>query len=180
MGALEQIVRSGRALYVGISSYSAEETLQAEKILSELGIHMLIHQPSYNMFDRWIEDGLLDVLAQKGIGCIVFSPLAQGLLTNRYLKDIPSDSRAAKPGTYLSRDDVSSQMLEKVRCLSQLAQRRGQSIAQMAISWVLRNPTVTSALFGASRPQQVQEIVGALDHLNWAETEIQAVEDCVK
>lgn len=180
MGALEQIVRSGRALYVGISSYSAQETLKAEKILSELGIHLLIHQPSYNMFDRWIEDGLLDVLAQKGIGCIVFSPLAQGLLTNRYLKDIPSDSRAAKSGTYLSQDDVSAQTLAKVHCLSQIAQQRGQSMAQMAITWVLRNPTVTSALFGASRPQQIQEIVGALDHLYWTEAELQAVEACLK
>lgn len=180
MGALEQIVRSGRALYVGISSYSAEETFMAEKILSEMGIHLMIHQPSYNMFDRWIEAGLLDVLAQKGIGCIVFSPLAQGLLTNRYLKDIPGDSRAAKPGTYLSRDDISAQMVEKVRCLHQIAQQRNQSMAQMAISWVLRNPTVTSALFGASRPQQIREIVGALDHLNWTEAELQAVEACLK
>jgi L-glyceraldehyde 3-phosphate reductase len=180
MGALEQIVRSGRALYVGISSYSAEETLMAEKILSEMDIHLMIHQPSYNMFDRWIEAGLLDVLAQKSIGCIVFSPLAQGLLTNRYLKDIPDDSRAAKPGTYLNQDDISAQMVEKVRCLHQIAQQRNQSMAQMAISWVLRNPTVTSALFGASRPQQIREIVGALDHLNWTEAELQAVEACLK
>jgi L-glyceraldehyde 3-phosphate reductase len=180
MGALEQIVRSGKALYVGISSYSAEETRRAVEILTGMGIHLLIHQPSYNMFDRWIEDGLLDVLAEKKVGCIVFSPLAQGLLTSRYLKDIPQDSRAATPGTYLKQGDVSEQTLRKVHCLNKIAESRGQTMAQMAIAWVLRNPAVTSALFGASRPQQIEELAGALDHLEWTEEELSRVEGCLR
>ncbi len=180
MGALEQIVRSGRALYVGISSYSAQETQKAVDILTSMGIRLLIHQPSYNMFDRWIEDGLLDTLAKNGVGCIVFSPLAQGLLTNRYLQDIPVDSRAAKANTYLQREDISEAKIRKVQCLNQIARERGQSMAQMAIAWVLRNPTVTSALFGSSKPQQVLDIVAALENLDWSEAELQAIENCLR
>lgn len=179
MGALEQIVRSGRALYVGISSYEPEETRQAIEILAGLGIHMLIHQPSYNLFDRWIEDGLLEVLEQKGVGCIVFSPLAQGLLTDKYLQDIPPDSRAGKSETYLSEEKVTVEAVNKVSCLKGIAQQRGQSMAQMAIAWVLRKPAVTSALFGASQVSQVEEIVGALNNLEWTEEQLGAVERCL-
>jgi L-glyceraldehyde 3-phosphate reductase len=179
MGALEQIVRSGKALYVGISSYPPEMTRQAVEILEGMGIHLLIHQPSYNMFDRWIEDGLLDVLEKYEVGCIVFSPLAQGLLTDKYLKEIPPDSRAAKPDTYLSQEDVTEQVLRKVRSLNEIAQQRGQSMAQMAIAWVLRKPVITSAVFGASRVEQVEDIVGALDNLEWTEEELGVVESCL-
>ena len=161
MGALDYIVRSGRALYAGISSYSAEQTRQAAGILRQLGTPLLIHQPSYNMLDRWIETGLLDVLDEEGIGCIVFSPLAQGLLTDRYLESIPQDSRAGKPGTYLSREDVSATVIEKVRRLNELAAQRGQTMAQMSIAWDLRHLAVTSALIGASRPGQIDDAVGA-------------------
>jgi L-glyceraldehyde 3-phosphate reductase len=179
MGALEQIVRSGKALYVGISSYPPEMTHRAIEILKGMGIRLLIHQPSYNMLDRWIEDGLLDMLEQEGVGCIVFSPLAQGLLTQKYLKEIPPDSRAAKPDTFLSREDVTEQVLRKVHCLNEIAQQRGQSMAQMAIAWVLRKPVITSAVFGASRVEQVEDIVGALDNLEWTEEELAAVESCL-
>lgn len=176
MGALDYIVRSGRALYVGISMYSADETRRAAGILRELGTPLLIHQPSYNLFDRWIEGGLLEVLEQEGLGCIVFSPLAQGLLTNRYLKDIPADSRAGKPGTYLQREEVTADILSKVRRLEALALRRGQSLAQMAIAWVLRNPVVTSALVGASRPAQITEVVGALRNREFSAEELADIE----
>lgn len=176
MGALDHIVRSGKALYAGISSYSAEETRKAISILQDLGTPLLIHQPSYNMFDRWVEDGLLDVLAEAGAGCIVFSPLAQGLLTDRYLQRIPEDSRAARPGEALNREDVTKEVVEKVRRLNEIAQQRGQSMAQMAIAWVLRNPVVTSALFGASRPKQIQDVVGALQNLEFSVEELAAID----
>jgi len=176
MGALDYIVRSGRALYAGISSYSAEETRLAAGILGRLGTPLLIHQPSYNMFDRWIEDGLLDVLAEQGIGCIVFSPLAQGLLTDRYLESIPPDSRAGKPGTYLSREDVSTDVIAKVQRLNAIARQRGQSMAQLSIAWDLRHPAVTSALIGASRPEQIDDAVGALHNLEFSQEELSAIE----
>ncbi len=162
MGALDFIVRSGRALYAGISMYSAEETRRAAKILRELGTPCLIHQPSYSMLDRWIEEGLTDALAEQGIGCIVFSPLAQGLLTDRYLNGIPADSRAAKPHGALDREDVTEETLAKVRRLNEIAKNRGQSMAQLAIAWVLRNPVITSALIGASRPEHIESAVAAL------------------
>ncbi|HEX9019480.1 MAG TPA: aldo/keto reductase, partial [Anaerolineaceae bacterium] len=146
MGALDYIVRSGRALYAGISSYSPEQTRQAAQILKQLGTPCLIHQPVYSMFNRWIEDGLTDVLDTEGIGCIAFSPLAQGLLTNRYLKDIPADSRAGKSGTFLRPDQVTQDKISRVQQLNQIAQARGQTMAEMAIAWVLRRPVVTSAL----------------------------------
>jgi L-glyceraldehyde 3-phosphate reductase len=176
MGALDHIVRSGKALYVGISSYSADETRKAIDILKEFGTPLLIHQPSYNLFDRWIEDGLLDVLRESGIGCIVFSPLAQGLLTNRYLKDIPKDSRAGKGRESLSSQDVTSEVIEKVRRLGELAQQRGQSMAQMAIAWVLRNPVVTSALIGASRPEQIDDVVATIRNLAFSDDELNRID----
>lgn len=176
MGALDYIVRSGRALYVGISSYSADETQKAIDTLRGMGTPLLIHQPSYNMFDRWIEDGLLDVLGKEGVGCIVFSPLAQGLLTNRYLKDIPKDSRAAKGRESLSREDVSDEVIRKVCLLSQIAQQRGQSMAQISIAWVLRHPVVTSAVFGASRIEQIQEIVAVQQNLDFSTEELAAID----
>lgn len=176
MGALDFIVRSGRALYVGISSYAAEETRRAARLMREMGTPLLIHQPSYNMFDRWIEAGLLEALEQEGLGCIVFSPLAQGLLTNRYLHDIPADSRAGKPGTYLPREIVTEELRTKVRRLDAIARRRDQSLAQMAIAWVLRNPVVTSALVGASRPAQITELVGALRNLAFSAEELADIE----
>jgi len=177
MGALDYIVRSGRALYAGVSSYSAERTRQAARILRDIGTPLLIHQPSYNMLDRWIEEGLLDVLAGEGIGCIVFSPLAQGLLTDRYLDHIPEDSRAAKPSTYLTRQDIHEEVVGKVRRLNEIARQRGQSMAQMSIAWDLRNPTVTSALIGASRPEQIDQAVGALKNLDFSSEELDAIED---
>ena len=177
MGALDAIVRSGRALYAGISSYSAEQTVQAARVLREMGTPLLIHQPSYNMLDRWVEAGLLGVLGEEGIGCIVFSPLAQGLLTDRYLERIPEDSRAAKPGTYLNREDVSEEVVGKVRRLNEIAKQRGQSMAQMSIAWVLRNPTVTSALIGASRPRHIDEAVEALQNLDFSTEELIAIEN---
>jgi L-glyceraldehyde 3-phosphate reductase len=176
MGALDAIVRSGKALYAGISSYNPEQTRRAAEILKELGTPCLIHQPSYNMFNRWVEDGLLDVLEEKGIGCIVFSPLAQGLLTNRYLKDIPTDSRAGKPNTFLKAEQVTEERINRVRKLNEIAQARGQSMAEMAIAWVLRHPIVTSALIGASRVQQIDDIVGALKNLTFSDEELAKIE----
>ncbi len=165
MGALDFAVRSGRALYAGISNYDANQTRQAVKILRSLGTPCLIHQPRYNMFDRWIENGLLDVLAEEGVGCICYSPLAQGLLTDRYLQGIPADSRAARPRSFLRPDQVSEEKLSKVRRLDALARRRGQSMAQLALAWVLRYPGMTSALIGASRVSQVEDAVATLKNL---------------
>ncbi len=176
MGALDQIVRSGRALYAGISNYNPEQTRRAVKIMCDLGTPLLIHQPNYSMFDRWIEDGLTDVLEEQGIGCIVFSPLAQGLLTNRYLKGIPEDSRAGRPTGFLRPDDITEENVSKARKLNELAQARGQTLAQMAIAWVLRKPAVTSALVGASRPQQVLDDIHALENLSFSPEELQSIE----
>ncbi len=176
MGALDYIVRSGRALYAGISSYNPEQTRRAADILQELGTPCLIHQPSYSMFNRWVEDGLLDVLEEKGIGCIAFSPLAQGLLTDRYLNEIPPDSRAAKPNTFLRRDQVTEERIGKVRRLNEIAQSRGQTMAEMAIAWVLRRPVVNSALIGASRIQQIDDIVGALKNLSFSPEELDKID----
>jgi L-glyceraldehyde 3-phosphate reductase len=176
LGALDYIVRSGRALYVGISMYPPDRTRQAAKILCELGTPCLIHQPNYSLFDRWIEGGLLDVLKDEGIGCIVFSPLEQGILTDRYLKGIPTDSRAGKPDTYLDKEDVTEVKLSKVRKLNEIAQNRGQSLAQMALAWVLRQPTVTSALVGASRVSQIEDSVTTLNRLDFSQEELSAIE----
>jgi L-glyceraldehyde 3-phosphate reductase len=176
MAALDHIVRCGKALYAGISSYDPEQTRRAAKILRELGSPCLIHQPSYNMFNRWIEDGLLDVLEEEGIGCIVFSPLAQGLLTDRYLDGIPADSRAAKPHGYLSRSDITEERLVKIRNLNEMAQARGQTLAQMALAWNLRHPAMTSVLVGASRTRQIEDNVAALEKLEFTEEELQAID----
>jgi L-glyceraldehyde 3-phosphate reductase len=177
MGALDHIVRSGKALYVGISSYTADQTRQAAKTLKALGTPCLIHQPRYSMFDRWIEGDLLAVLREEGIGCIVFSPLAQGLLTDKYLKGIPVDSRASKPHGFLKREQITDDKLAKVRRLQALALARGQTLAQMALAWVLRHSEVTSALIGASRREQIDDAVGALKNLNFAGEELQSIEN---
>jgi L-glyceraldehyde 3-phosphate reductase len=176
MGALDFAVRSGRALYAGISSYSAEQTRQAVRILKDLGTPCLIHQPRYNMFDRWVEDGLLDVLDSEGIGAIAFSPLNQGLLTNKYLNGIPEDSRAAKDhADSLSNDDV-GKTLDKVNQLNQIAQQRGQTLAQLAVNWLLRFPTITSVLIGASKVSQIDDIVAGLSNITFSDDELSAIE----
>jgi L-glyceraldehyde 3-phosphate reductase len=180
MGALDFIVRSGRALYAGISSYSPEQTQEAARIMRSLGTPPLIHQPSYSMFNRWIEDGLTDVLEEEGIGCIVFSPLAQGLLTNKYLQGIPEDSRAGKPHGFLRPEHITDEAIDQVRRLNEIAERRGQTLAQMAIAWVLRLPAVTSALVGTSRPQQVDDCVNALDNLDFTAEELNDIEAILK
>ena len=176
MGALDFVVRSGRALYAGISSYSADQTSRAAKILRDLGTPCLIHQPVYNMFNRWVEQGLLSVLEEDGIGCIAFSPLAQGLLTNKYLSGIPGDSRAAKPHGFLKPGEITKERLAKVRKLNDIAASRGQSLAQMAIAWVLRHKGVTSALIGANRVIHVEECVAALDKVEFSDEELRSIE----
>ena len=180
MGALDSAVRQGKALYVGISSYPPDETRRASKILRDLGTPCLIHQPSYNMFARRIEDGLLDVLDEEDIGCIVFSPLAQGQLTGRYLDGIPAGSRAGKTARVWLTPEKVNNNLHKVRRLNKIAQRRGQSLAQMAIAWVLRKPRITSALIGVSRVEQLADNLAALEKLSFAEEELQAIETILK
>lgn len=177
MGALDSAIRQGKSLYVGISSYPPEQTRQAARILRELGTPCLIHQPSYNMFDRWIEDDLLDVLEQEGIGCIVFSPLAQGLLTDRYLTGIPEGARATKTDrVWLTKDDV-KKSLDKVRKLNELARNRDQKLAQMALAWVLRQPQVTSAVIGASSVAQLETNLAALSKLEFSDEELQTIDN---
>jgi L-glyceraldehyde 3-phosphate reductase len=177
MGALDTAVRSGRALYAGISNYQPEATRQAALILADLGTPCLIHQASYSMFNRWIEGGLLKTLDEQGMGCICFSPLAQGQLTNRYLGgQIPADSRAGKPGTFLRAEQITQEKLAKVRALNELAHARGQTMAQMALAWVLRHEVVTSALVGASKVGQIEDSVGALENLAFDDEELQAIE----
>ena len=176
LGALDFIVRSGRALYAGISNYPAELAAQAAKIMRGLGTPLLIHQPSYSMFNRWVEGGLLDTLQAEGMGCIAFSPLAQGLLTDRYLQGIPEGSRASKPHGFLRPSQITEDKLDKVRRLNALAQARGQTLAQMALAWVLRHPGLTAALVGASRVAQIEDAVAALNNLKFADEELQAIE----
>ncbi|MEI2609880.1 MAG: L-glyceraldehyde 3-phosphate reductase [Candidatus Promineifilaceae bacterium] len=176
MGALDYAVRSGRALYVGISSYSAEQTRQAVAILKSLGTPCLIHQPNYHLFDRWIEHGLLDVLRQEGVGSIVFSPLAQGLLTNKYLHGIPDGSRASKAHGFLRPEHITDAKIAKVQKLNELAQSRGQTMAQLALAWVLRHPEVNSALIGASKVSQIEDAVATLNRLTFSGDELQAIE----
>lgn len=176
MMALDHIVRSGRALYVGISSYNSKRTREAQAILKELGTPCLIHQPSYSMINRWIEeDGLLDTLEDLGIGSIVFSPLSQGMLTNKYLNGIPEDSRAAQ-GKSLQSQFLSDSNIETIRSLNAIAEQRGQTLAQMALAWVLRKGRVTTALIGASRPSQVKDCAGALDNLDFTDAELQEID----
>ena len=176
MGALDFAVRSGRALYVGISSYSADDTRRAAEMLDELGTPCLIHQPRYSMFDRWVEKDLLDVLEKRGIGCIAFSPLAQGLLTNRYLRDIPPDSRAGKPHGYLRPNEITPERRAQIVALDEIAAARGQSLAQLAINWVLRDERMTSAIIGASRVSQLEENLAALSAAPLTKEELRRID----
>jgi L-glyceraldehyde 3-phosphate reductase len=175
MGALDTAVRRGKALYAGISSYSAQRTREAAAIMRDLGTPLLIHQPSYSLLNRWIEPELLDVLGDDGIGCIVFSPLAQGMLTTKYLDGVPEDSRAAQGGSF-SKDLLTDENLTHVRALNEMAKARGQSLAQMALAWTLRDPRVTSTLVGASSVAQLEENVGALEQLSFSDDELEAID----
>lgn len=176
MSALDHVVRSGKALYAGISSYSPDRTQEAARILRSLGTPCLIHQPRYSMFDRWVEDGLLTVLREERIGSIFFSPLAQGLLTDKYLTGIPADSRAAKPHGFLKREQVTEDKLSKARRLQEVANKRSQTLAQMALAWVLRHPESTSALIGASHREQIDDAVGTLRNLKFEREELDVIE----
>jgi L-glyceraldehyde 3-phosphate reductase len=180
MSALDYIVRSGRALYVGLSNYKPEQTRQAAQILKSLGTPCLIHQPSYSMFNRWVEDGLLNVLEDEGIGCIAFSPLAQGLLTDKYLRGIPEGSRASKPHGFLKPANITDEKLAKVKRLNDMANSRGQTLAQLALAWVLRHAGMTSVLIGASRVSQIDDAVGTLNNRSLSDTELQTVETILK
>jgi L-glyceraldehyde 3-phosphate reductase len=175
MGALDTAVRQGKALYAGISSYSPAKTQEAAAILHGLGTPLLIHQPSYSMLNRWVEDGLLDVLGELGVGCIVFSPLAQGMLTDKYLNGVPSDSRAAQNGSF-SPDLLSDEALARIRALNEIAQQRGQSLAQLALAWTLRDPRVTSTLIGASSVNQLEANVASLERLDLSDDELAAID----
>ncbi len=180
MGALDQIVRQGKALYVGVSQYSPELTAKAAKILKALGTPFIIHQPRYNMLDRWIEEGLLDTLETEGLGSIAFSPLAQGLLTSKYLKNIPEDSRAAIEGGYLDKGQITPILLNKVQELNEIARDRGQSLAQMSIAWLLRDSRVTSILVGASKVSQLKENIAAIENLEFSKEELDHIENVLK
>ncbi len=180
MTALDHAVRSGKALYVGVSSYKPAETRRAAAILRSLGTPCLIHQPSYNLLNRWIEEELLDVLEQEGIGCIAFCPLAQGVLTSRYLQGVPIGSRASKPHSFLKQNTLTPDLLQKVRKLDGIARQRGQTLAQMALAWVLRRPAVTSALIGASLPSQLEENVQALSAPPFSGEELDAIDGALK
>jgi L-glyceraldehyde 3-phosphate reductase len=179
MGALDAAVRQGKALYVGISSYPPEQTEAAAQILSRLGTRLLIHQPPYSMFNRWIESGLLDTFGRLDIGCIVFSPLAQGLLTDRYLESVPPGSRASQPGT-LDRSQLGDDTLAKVRALQELARRRGQTMAQLALAWTLRDPRVTSTLIGASSVAQLEQNVATIERLGFSSDELEEIEKILR
>ncbi|WP_205499940.1 L-glyceraldehyde 3-phosphate reductase [Rufibacter psychrotolerans] len=176
MGALDAIVRQGKALYVGISNYETPEATRAIQILRELGTPCLIHQPKYSMLVRWVEESLLDLLEREGVGCIPFSPLAQGLLTNKYLKGIPAESRAAKPHGFLKEEEITPSRVEQMRQLDALAQERGQSLAQMALAWLLKDPRVTSVLIGASTPAQLTDSLQCLHHTQFSEDELAQIE----
>ena len=176
MGALDHIVRSGKALYVGISNYKPEQAKKAFQILKDLGTPCLIHQPSYSMMNRWIEDGLTDVLREEKVGCICFSPLQGGLLTDRYLNGIPADSRAGHDPRFLKPDAITEEKLVKIRALNEVASQRGQKLSQMALQWVLRDEVVTSALIGASRPQQILDNLQAIHGPAFTEEELRAID----
>lgn len=180
MMALDHVVRQGKALYIGISNYGVEETQQAISVLKELDTPLLIHQPAYSMLNRWVEDGLTDLLQEEGAGAIAFVPLAQGLLTSRYLNGIPNDSRALKPNSFLNEGDVSEEVLQKVSKLKGIAEERGQSLAQMALAWVLRGGKITSALIGASKVSQIEENVAALQNLEFSEDELKLIDDILR
>lgn len=180
MMALDHIVRSGKALYVGVSNYSPEKTAEAAAILRSLGTPLLIHQPSYSMLNRTVENGLLDVLEEEGIGSMAFMPLAQGLLTNKYLNGVPNDSRAASPSVFLNENNITPEALRKIRALNQMAAARGQSLAQFALAWVLRGGRVTSALIGASKVSQIEDNVAALNNLEFSKEELDRIEAILK
>ncbi len=176
MGALDTAVRQGKALYAGISQYNPEQTREAVRVLKDLGTPCLIHQPVYNMFNRWVEDGLLDVLEEEGIGCIPFSPLAQGLLTVKYLNGIPENSRAAKPHGFLTVDRITNELLAQVSTLNEIAEKRGQKLAQMALSWILKDKRITTVLIGASNVSQIEDAVEAVKNTTFTEEELAAIE----
>jgi len=180
MMALDQIVKSGKALYAGISSYNPEQSQKAIDILKELGTPCLVHQPSYSMFNRWVEDGLLDVLGINGVGSVVFSPLFQGLLTNKYLNGIPEGSRASKADSYLQSSDITPEKINKVKKLNKVAETRGQTMAQMALSWVLRDKRVTSVIIGASKVSQIEDAVGILGKLEFTPEELTLIEEILR
>ena len=180
MGALDHLVRQGKALYVGISQYSAEDTLKATKILKDLGTPCLIHQPRYNMLERWVENGLLDVLENEGVGAIAFSPLNQGILTDKYLNGFPEDSRAVKDGRYLKTEQIDKELISKMKQLNKIAISRGQSLAQMAISWLLKDNRITSVLVGASKSEQLLDSLKALDNLAFSSENLKQIEAILK
>jgi L-glyceraldehyde 3-phosphate reductase len=177
MSALDLIVRQGKALYVGVSNYRAEEAAKALQILRRLGTPCVIHQPKYSMFERWVEDGLLDLLGEEGVGCIPFSPLAQGLLTDKYLKGIPADSRAAKPTGFLQEDQVTGERVDKIKRLNELAIKRDQTLAQMALAWILRDKRITSVLIGVSRPAQLTDSLQCLNNTWFTAEELQLIDN---
>jgi len=178
--ALHSIVQQGKALYVGISQYSATDTAKAYKILKEMGTPLLIHQPRYSMMDRWVEKGLTNTLGKLGVGAIAFSPLEQGILTSKYLKGFPKNSRAIKDGRYLSKDHISKSLIAKIKKLNDIAAKRNQSMAQMAISWLLKDERITSILVGVSSPKQLIENVGSLENLKFSKRELAAIEKILK
>jgi L-glyceraldehyde 3-phosphate reductase len=180
MAALDQVVRQGKALYAGISNYKVPEARQAIAILRRLGTPCLIHQPSYSMFNRWVEGGLLDLLEAEGVGSIAFSPLARGLLTDRYLEGIPADSRAAGPSTFLTPEEITEQARRKIRRLNDIAAARGQSLAQMALAWVLREGSMASALIGASKVEQIEQNVAALSNLEFSADELRRIDSVLQ
>nr|MBI1230143.1 L-glyceraldehyde 3-phosphate reductase [Cytophagales bacterium] len=180
MGALDLLVRQGKALYVGISQYNAEETAKAAKILKSLGTPCLIHQPRYSMLDRWVEGGLLDVLEQEGIGSIAFSPLEQGVLTGKYLQGFPEDSRAVKDGRYLKPDSITPELLKKIQALNELAEERGQTLAQMAVAWLLKDPRITTVLVGVSKVSQLIDNVNSIKVLAFSEDELVRIDSILK
>ena len=180
MMALDQIVRSGKALYAGISSYGPEESQKAFQILKELGTPCLVHQPSYSMFNRWVEDGLLDVLETHGVGSVVFSPLFQGLLTDKYIQGIPEGSRASKPNSFLSTADINEENITKIKALNEIAKSRGQKMSQLALAWVLRDERVTSVIIGASKVSHIEDAVGIQQNLHFTNEELTAIEHILR
>lgn len=180
MNALDHIVRQGKALYVGLSNYKTEEMRKAVEILNRLGTPCLIHQPKYSMFERWIEESLLDLLEQKGIGCIPFSPLAQGLLTNKYIKGIPEGSRAAKSHGFLQKSEVTDEKIQKIKNLNELAIKRGQSLAQMALSWIMKDKRITSVLIGASSVEQLLDSLDSIKNQHFTVDELQTIEEILQ
>jgi L-glyceraldehyde 3-phosphate reductase len=180
MATLDLVVRQGKALYVGLSNYKPEEAAKAIGILRQLGTPCLIHQPKYSMFERWVEKGLLDLLEQEGVGCIPFSPLAQGLLTNKYLKGIPEDSRAHKPHGFLKEEQVTPEVLGKIQKLNEVAMKRDQTLAQMALAWILRDKRITSVLIGVSKPEQVTDSLQCFRNTWFSEEELRQIEEILR